>query len=53
MKIRPNAGKVDYASKEAFEKAGLTPDEAEKEDDDPEFKDEQEGENIGDHSMQQ
>jgi len=53
VKIRPNAGKVNYASKEAFEKAGLTPDEPEKEEDDPEFNDEQEGENTGDHSMQQ
>jgi hypothetical protein len=51
VKIRPNAGNVDYASKEAFEKAGLTPDEPEKEEDDPEFNDEQEGENTGDHSM--
>jgi hypothetical protein len=53
VKIRPNAGKVDYSSKEAFEKAGLAPGDLEKEEDDPEFNDEQEGENTGDHSMQQ
>jgi hypothetical protein len=53
VKIRPNAGKVNYASKEAFEKAGLTTEDLEKDEDDPEFKDGQEGENTGDHSMQQ
>lgn len=39
VKIRPNAGKVNYASQEAYEKAGLTPADVEKEEleDDGEF----------------
>jgi hypothetical protein len=55
VKIRPNE-RIDYASKEAFEKAGLTPGDVEKDEEDPEFvnnEEEPDDENLGDHSMQQ
>ena len=62
VKIRPNAQKVNYASKEAYEKAGLTPADVEKEEfeDDGEFVNLEDVEEeqpstaaVGDHSMQQ